>query len=223
MSDDIPIIFSHDVCAGSVAPAPVVVFVSAASAPQMQQYAAAGWRVIVPPDFKSKSGFNLAEVPAATVKEEDIAACTAVSCEALFLRSDLSARIERWRPAYVKINCAFHGVADAGSLAPALAAAGYTIFGAHWRDDNSFSIRSVAAISPLSAFASPEWDRLNLIAVLDPQHARTFAAIGRLYAGEERRITELRVANAIRNDHIAKLEDALAAQQPSELFKLQRS
>jgi hypothetical protein len=48
-------------------------------------------------------------------------------------------------------------------------------------------------------------------------------AVGRLYAEEELRILDLRVANAIRGDTIARLEDALVARQPSTLFKLQQS
>ncbi len=223
MSDDIPLIFAEELRPSRRNAAPIAVFLSATTGGQMQQYATAGWRVLTSPDFKSPTAIDLAAVPARTATEQDQAPCALLSCEAPHLRPDTAARIQQWQPDVVKIHCAFHNVSDAGALAPALIAAGYTVLGAKWRDDNSFALRSLECIVPLEHIQPPEWDRLNLIGVRDAEHARAILTLARLYCGEEQRITELRVANKIRNDHIAKLEDAMIAQQPSELFKLQRS
>ena len=132
-------------------------------------------------------------------------------------------RIAQWRPRIVKINCAFHNVADAGQLASSLTEAGYDLLAAHWRDDNSFNLRSVAEIVPLASLGAPAWDYTNLIGFRDARLRDFVLTIGRLYAGEEQRIAELRVANAVRSDTIARLEDALIARQPSNLFKLRPS
>ena len=215
MSDDIPIIFAEELQhPGRKATA---AFMSAASLSQMQQYAAGGWRVLVAPDFKSKGEIDLASVPAVVAAESDLADCTFLSCEVPFLGADAGARISAWKPAIVKFNCAFHDVADAGQLAASLAGMGYTVLGAHWRDDNSFSIRTLTQINHIAAFQPPEWDRTNVIGVRDPARARALLTVSRLYTGEEKRIGELRLANAIRNDHIARLEEALAAHQTAKL------
>ena len=221
MSDDIPIIFAEDIV--NAGRRPVAVFLSAASASQMQQYAAGGWQVLAAPGFKSSGEIDFTRIPAAACGEDDPAGCTLLSCEVTLLPGDAGARIGRWKPAIVKFNCAFHDVADATALAASLANMGYTVLGAHWRDDNSFSIRSVTNINRISAFPAPEWDRMNLIGVRDPARVEALLTVARLYVGEEKRIAELRVANAIRNDHIAQLEGALAAHQESEVFKLRRS
>jgi hypothetical protein len=223
VSDDIPLIFAEEVRSPARSTAPSAIFLSAASAAQMQQYATAGWRVTAAPGFKASAEINLASVPASASAGNDPGPYTLLSCEAPYLTADTAARIKQWQPNVVKINCAFHNVADAGSLAAPLTTAGYTLLGAHWRDDNSFAIRSVERIAPLSDFQPPEWDRLNLIGVRDHEHAHIILTIARLYTGEEQRISELRVANMVRNDFIARLEDALIAQQPSDIFKLQRS
>ena len=222
MSDDIPLIFAEDL-RGAGRSQSSAVFLSAASVSQMQQYATAGWRVLTAPDFGSAAPLDLASIPARAATEQDRAPCTLLSCEAKHLRPDTAARIRQWQPEIVKINCAFYNVADAGSLAPALKAAGYSVLGAMWRDDNSFALRGLEHIVPLEQISSPDWDRLNLIGVRDAEYARIILTVARLYCGEEQRIRELRVANKIRNDHIAKLEDALIAKQPSDFFKLQRS
>ena len=94
---------------------------------------------------------------------------------------------------------------------------GYATVGAYWRDDNSFGLRGVVNINALAAFPAPDWDRMNIIGVRDAKMAHALLSVGRLYAGEETRIGELRVANAIRNDHIARLEEALAAHQSGGL------
>lgn len=221
MSDDIPIIFTEEILhPGRKATA---VFMSASSGAQMQQYAMAGWRVLTAPGFKSKAEIDLASINAVAGSESDAAGCTFLSCEVPFLGADAGARIAAWKPAIIKFGCAFHDVADAGQLAASLAGMGYTVLGAHWRDDNSFAFRSLTHFNHIGAFQPPEWDRLNIIGVRDTARVAPLLAVARLYCGEETRIGELRVANAIRNDHIARLEDALAAHQNSGALKLQRS
>ncbi len=211
MSDDIPIIFAEELLhPGRKSTA---VFMSAVSSAQMQQYATAGWRVLVTKDFKSSAAIDLAAVPALTAGDDEMVGCTFLSCEAPFLAADAGARLAAWKPAIVKFNCAFHDVADAGQLGASLVGMGYTVIGAHWRDDNSFAIRSLTQINHLAAFQPPEWSRLNIIGVREPARVQALLTIARLYVGEEKRIGELRVANAIRNDHIARLEDALVAHQ----------
>ncbi len=222
MSDDIPIIFAEDILSTD-RKTPVAVFLSAASTSQMQQYATGGWRVLAAPGFKSSIEIDLAKVPASICGEDDPANCTLLSCEVTLLPNDAGARISRWKPTVVKFNSAFYDVADATALASSLANMGYTVLGAHWRDDNSFAIRSLTNINHISAFPAPEWDRMSLIGIRDPARAEGLVKIARLYVGEEKRIADLRVANALRNDHIARLEEALAVHQDSEVFKLRRS
>ncbi len=212
MSDDIPIIFAEEMrrARGEI---PSAVFLSAAGAPQMQQYATAGWTVAAIPTFRTAAPVVLADVPAAAAPPASIATCTFVSCEAKYLPPETSALIKRWQPAFVKFNCAFYDIADAAGLAAAVTGLGYATFAAIWRDDNSFGYRSLSSFGPLSGFPTLEWARTNIIGVKDAAMAHTLQSIARLYVGEERRIADLRVANAIRNDHIARLEDALQAHQ----------
>ena len=219
MSDDIPIIFAQDIVDPQMTRARSAVFLSAEGAAQMQQYAVAGWTVAVAPGFESKGEVALSDVPAATPSEEEIATCTLLSCEAPYLKPETSNRISGWKPEIVKINCAFHDVSDASSLITPLKASGYTVLGAIWRDDNSFLIRSLMSVDYIDAIQLPEWDRINLIGVRDADHAKRIVTIARLYSGEEKRISELRVAKAIRDDYIAKLEDALMTHQKTEIFK----
>ncbi|MGE3474608.1 MAG: hypothetical protein AB7H70_02245 [Rhodospirillaceae bacterium] len=213
MSDDIPIIFAEDLRRQDRNAAPTAVFFSAGSTSQMQQYAAAGWQVIAAPGFRSDAKIELAEVPAVTRAEESIPACTLLSCEAKFLPPETAAHIRRWQPAVAKFNCAFYDISDAGALAQSVAGLGYIPLVAIWRDDNSFGYRAISNLGTLASFPNLEWDRTNLIAVREPAFAQTILTLARLYVGEERRIQELRVANAIRNDYIARLEDALQAYQ----------
>jgi hypothetical protein len=211
VSDDIPIIFAEELL--HPGRKPTAVFLSALNTLQMQQYALGGWRVLTAPGFQSKAEVDLAAVPAIAATEADAAGCTFLSCEVPYLGADTGGRISAWKPPIVKFNCAFHDVADAGQLASSLAGMGYTVLGAHWRDDNSFAIRSLTRIDHLANFQPPEWDRTNLIGIRDAARVQALLTLAKLYAGEEKRIGELRVANAIRNDHIARLEDALAAHQ----------
>jgi len=213
MSDDIPIIFADDILNPGRTAAPTAVFMSAGSASQMQQYATAGWRVLIAPGFKSSGEINLATVPAGPGNENDFTGCKLLSCEVPFLDAGAGSRIAAWRPEMVKFNCAFHNVADASSLATSVAGMGYAVIGAYWRDDNSFGLRSLVNINMLTTFPAPDWDRMNIIGVRDAKMAHVLLSVGRLYAGEETRIGELRVANSIRNDHIARLEEALAVHQ----------
>ena len=223
MSDDIPIIFAEDITRTQGKAPATAVFLSAGSALQMQQYAAGGWRVLAAPGFKSPAKIDLAEVPASACGEDDPAGCTLLSCEVKFLGGDAGARIGRWKPEILKFNCAFQDVADAASLAASMEGMGYSVLGAQWRDDNSFAIRSMVGLAPIASIQPPDWDRITLIGVRDEARLPALLAIGRLYAGEEKRIGELRVANDIRNDHIARLEDALLAHQRSDTFKLRKS
>ncbi|MCA0201978.1 MAG: hypothetical protein LCH56_14295 [Proteobacteria bacterium] len=213
MSDDIPIIFTEDLRRQDRGAVPTAVFFSAGSTSQMQQYATAGWRVIATPGFRSDAKIELTEVPAETMAEASIPACTLLSCEAKFLPADTAAHIRRWQPGIVKFNCAFYDISDASGLAQSVAGLGYIPLAALWRDDNSFGYRAISNLGALASFPNLEWDRTNLIAVRDAAFAQTMLSLARLYVGEERRIQELRVANAIRNDYIARLEDALQAYQ----------
>jgi hypothetical protein len=188
----------------------------------MQQYATAEWNVIAADGFTG-AGVDLAALPATQKPDDEISAVTLLSCEAPHLNRETPLRIARWRPEIVKINCAFHNIADAEPVAASLASSGYQLLGSHWRDDNSFRIRTVSEIAPLSYFKPPVWDQLNIIAVRDAGLMKAILTMGRLYVGEEARILELRVANAVRSGTIAQLEDALLAHQPSDVFKLRRS
>lgn len=213
MSDDIPIIFAEELRRVDRASVPSAVFFSGASASQMQQYAAAGWQVFAAPGFRSDAKVSLAEVPAAQVPEASIPACTLLSCEAKYLPADTMAHIKRWTPAFLKFNCAFYDISDASGLAASMSGLGYIVFAALWRDDNSFGLRSLSNLGPIASFPGHEWDRTNLIGVREPAMAQTLLTLARLYVGEERRIADLRVANALRNDYVARLEDALMAHQ----------
>ncbi len=220
MSSDIPIIFACDLQQPRSKSA--AVFLSAASGPQMQQYATAGWDVIAATGFTGGK-VDLSAVPARALADEEISAATVLSCEAPHLGRDTAGRIARWQPEIVKINCAFHNIADAQPVADILGAGGYHLLGAHWRDDNSFHIRAVDEVAPLAVFNPPAWDQLDIIAVRDAKLMKAILAFGRLYVGEEARILELRVGNMVRNDTIARLEDALVTHQPSDVFKLRTS
>jgi hypothetical protein len=216
VSDDIPIIFTQ-------APA-TIVFCSASGAAQMQQYATAGWRVAATPDFRSLRPLELAHVPAEVLANEDIGGAAVVSAEGPFWSDDVALRVARVKPGVVKINCAFHDMPPAriAALAAQLGALGLTVVGAHWRDDNTYRIRALHRIELLSGFEPPEWPRLNFMACASEGLAKSIIKIGRLHSGQEQRIAQLRLSEAIRNDHIARLEVALVAAQQSPHFKLSK-
>lgn len=212
MSDDIPIIFAEELRRTGVQ-TPTAVFLSASGTPQMQQYATAGWSVSAIPGFRTAAPVTLGDVPATSIASDAIPACTLVSSEAKYLPAETAGLIKRWQPAFVKFNCAFYEIADATGLAAAVTGLGYTVFAGIWRDDNSFGYRSLSAFGPLAGFPTIDWARTNIVGVKDAVMAHTLQSVARLYVGEERRIADLRVANAIRNDHITRLEDALLAHQ----------
>jgi hypothetical protein len=215
VSDDIPLIFAVD------RPAPSAVFLSASGPAQMQQYATAGWRVLAAPGFTAARPVVLAEVPATALADDaDVAAPVLASVEIEQWTVATPDRLARWRPALVKLNAAFSEVepASIAAAAAALARLMPVVLGAHWRDDNGFRIRSLNRIDLLSALQPPEWRRLDLIGCADEATARTIVRIGRLHAGQEQRIAQLRVSEAVRGEHIARLEAALIAAQRSPYF-----
>jgi len=214
MSDDIPIIFTDQLLAAD-GHAPRAVFLSAAAAAQMQQYATGGWRVIAAPGFRAGSEIDLAAIPAQAGDENAIHEADAVSCEGSFWPGNARALLTGCRAAIVKVNCAFSDIDDrhGDSIAAVLSDLGYILMASHWRDDNTYGLGSITRIDPLDTFAPRDWKHLNLIAVRDAARARAITILGRLYTGEERRIADLRLAHAIRGDHIARLEDALMAHQ----------
>lgn len=208
MSDDVPLIIAHPAGQRRVA------FASAASESQMRQYAAAGWIVGVLGSFQAARPIDLAKVPAQTIPPNEIGLADVLSIEAAHAPAGLAELRSVW-PAIVKVNLAFNDAADAlgPSTAESLANAGYAVLGAHWRDDNSYRIDSLSRIEMLAALQPPEWPRMNLIACRDVAMAEAIIRIGRVHAGQERRIADLRVGEAVRNDHIARLEDAVQTLQ----------
>lgn len=222
MSDDIPLIFAEDT--GT----PSAVFLSATSTAHMQQYAQAGWRVYAAGGFQSFRPINLADVPAQA--GEDVGQPTLVSCEGPHWAGgqDIAkltnlVRLKRWQPRVVKLNYAFHDVPveQIRTVADELGSLGYVVLAAHWRDDNTMRVRSLNRIERLAHLQPPEWNRLNFIACADERIANLILRVGRLHSGQEQRIAQLRVSEALRNEHIARLEAALVKAQASPHFRLQ--
>jgi hypothetical protein len=215
MSDDIPLIFALE---GAT---PRAVFLSASGLAHLQQFTTAGWAVGVTASFHALRAINLAEVPAQIVDDAIIINPTLVSCEAQTWTRDDLARIARWKPSIVKVNCAFSDIDPAliQKIAKDLGELGLIVLAAHWRDDNSFRIRSLNRIDRLEALQPPEWPRLNFMACATEQTAQMIAKIGRLHAGQEQRIAQLRISEAVRNEQIARLEAALITAQRSHYFK----
>jgi hypothetical protein len=209
VSSDIPIILAHDHARY------IAAFAGAASAAQMQQYATAGWQVVTLPGFAAPPGFDPGQVPAAAVTELP-RGMALFSLQADTWSDATPAVIAAAAPGIVKLNAAFaeEAVAENARIAAqALAARGYLMIGAHWRDDNTQRLRSLSRIDPLAALEPPEWKRLDLIACRDAVLAERILRIGRVHAAQERRVAELRLAEALRADYIAKLEDALQVLQ----------
>ena len=213
MSDDIALLFADEL-ARPAAAARRIVFLSAMSLPQMQQYATGHWQVSAGPGFESAAGIDLAAVPATPASEDQVYDADVVSLEAPTWTKSATV-VARWQPRVVKVNGAFHGdnALVGEHAARALAGSGYEIIGCHWRADNTYALRSLSRIDRLAAFGAPDWKHLNLIATKDADFIRTLLSVARLYVGEERRIADLRVSHAVRGDHIARLEDALMAHQ----------
>jgi hypothetical protein len=217
MSDDIPLIFAE------TSATPTALFLSASGLSHMQQFATAGWAVAVTADFQSPRPVTLSEVPAQTVSDAVVIAPTLVSCEAPSWSAGVIARVQKWKPRLVKINAAFSELDPARIAAAAkdLKDLGLIVLAAHWRDDNSFRIRSLNRIDRLEALQPPEWSRLSLFGCADENNANAILNIGRLHAGQEQRIAQLRVSEQVRGEHIARLEAALIAAQQSPHFKRQ--
>jgi hypothetical protein len=213
MSDDVPIIFAVE---GATGPAGArIVFLSAVNGAQMQQYAVAGWTVFAAEGFQSPAPIDLAAVPARTCGEADIAGATVVSLECTIWSDVIARKVAAWRPSCVKVNAAFQSITDTQgeAVAATLAAMGYTLLGAQWQDDNFYRLRGIARMEPWAVLGPRDWPRINIIAVQDAAFAKTIAILGRLYAAEERRLTELRVSHALRGGHIGRLEEALMVHQ----------
>ncbi|MDX2223510.1 MAG: hypothetical protein SFV21_12220 [Rhodospirillaceae bacterium] len=209
MSSDIPIILAHD--PGSH----IAAFAGAASTAQLQQYATAGWQVALLPGFAAPQSFAAGQVPATAVAALPHAAAL-FGLQAAQWSDDTPAAIAAAQPGVVKINAAFGDDADAErakAAASALAGLGYLLIGAHWRDDNTQRLRGLNRVEPLAALEPPEWKRLDLIGCRAPTLAERIVRIGRVHAGQERRVAELRLAEALRADYIMKMEDALQALQ----------
>ncbi len=214
MSDDIPLLFASEL-AKAVGPQRRAVFLSAMSAPQMQQYATAGWQVFAGPGFESAATCDLATVPASTCTVDQLQGADLISLEAPTWPSDAVDHFRRWMPHALKVNAAFHGVEDAHAerIAEGLQRLGYDVIGCHWRDDNTFGLRSLTRIDRLTAFGAPDWKHMNLIGLRDAETVRRLLVVARLYTGEERRIAELRLSHEVRGDHIRRLEDAMTTLQ----------
>jgi hypothetical protein len=206
LSDDVPVILAHDSGAHRIA------FASAAAESQVEQYLAAGWSALATPDFASVKPIDRARI--ALSPAGDLATVDVLSIEGPFTEPGLPRALSA-RPVTVKINFAFYDLppTTGADAAARLAGAGYVLLAAHWRNDNTFGLRSLSCVEPLASLQPPEWPRLNLIASRDVRLAETVLRLGRVHAAQERRIADLRVGEAVRNDNIAKLEDALQALQ----------
>jgi hypothetical protein len=215
MSDDIPIIFAENT------PQPTALFLSASGASHVEQFTAAGWAVAVTTGFCDLTQSVLDEFSVQTIDESIIINPTLVSWEArTWTDKDLD-RIARWKPRVVKVNCAFSDLDPARieKIAKDLASLRLIMVVGHWRDDNTFRVPSLNRVDRLEVLQPPEWSRLNLIACADEENAKRIVKFGRLYAGQEQRIAQMRVSEAVRNEQIARLEAALIAAQQSPYFK----
>lgn len=209
MSDDIPVIFAQT----QLKPRPIVVFLSASHATQMEQYVAAGWQVLL------SLSFGGCEVP--NDLNVDVLDPSALEVAPNLIIGDIHLLTDEWRhmvtlfaPETVKINAAFSEDPDVVTAAAAfLADQGYTLSASHWSNDNAFGYRCLDRIDALSVFQPTPWTKLNLIAYKDADKAADMVRFGRFYAGQEKRIGELEVSRAVRGDYIAQLEDALMAYQ----------
>ncbi|MBT4740189.1 MAG: hypothetical protein HN793_00450 [Rhodospirillaceae bacterium] len=209
MSDDIPVIFAQT----QLKPRPVVIFLSASHATQMEQYVVAGWQVLLSPSFTG------CDVPADL--NVDVFDPSALEVSPNLVIGDVVHLTDEWRhtvtlftPDTVKINAAFTEDPEVVTAAAAfLGQQGYTLSASHWSGENVFGYRCLDRIDALSVFQPTPWTKLNLIAYKDADKAADMVRFGRFYAGQEKRIGELEVSRAVRSDYITQLEDALMAYQ----------
>jgi len=215
MSDDLPLIFA------AYSPTPTAVFLSAAGTDHIQQFTIEGWAVAVTAGFQPVRPTSLVDAPAQVVDEKIIFGPTVVSVEAQTWSAKDLALIAQWQPRFVKVNCAFTGVEPSAieAIAKSLSSLGLIMLATHWRDDNTFRIRSFNRIERLEALQPPEWSRLNFIACADERGAQAVTKIGRIHAVQEQRIAQLRITEAVHDEQIARLEAALIAAQNSPYFK----
>jgi hypothetical protein len=215
MSDDLPIIISEE------SQTPTVLFLSSTGTVQMQQYGVAGWGVAITKDFQPLGPTALADVPAQVVDDSVIVRPTLVSCEIQTWTSEAIARVRKFQPRIIKVNCAFSDATPKTieAAAQSLADMGLIVLGTHWRDDNTQRLVYLNRIDYLSALQPPEWPRLSFVGLTDARQADAVIRIGRLHAGHEQRIAQLRISETLRGEHIARLEKALIAAQQSPHFK----
>ena len=213
MSDDIPLIFADEMARPAARRR--VVFLSAMSAAQMQQYATAQWDVVTGPGFQARGEVDIAAVPAREGGEDQLTGADLISLEAPTWPADAEPHFRRWAARAIKVNAAFHNLGGdkVEAAAATLVRLGYQVVVCHWRADNIYGIRSLSRVERLESFGAPDWTNSNLIAVRDADLARLLLTVSRLYVGEERRIAELKLSHTVRGDHIARLEDAMMALQ----------
>ncbi len=209
MSDDIAIIFAQQ----KMSPPPVALFLSVTHPNQMEQYVLANWRVMLAPDF---TGCDIPkELVAEPFDPEVLEGPPALlSADMGHLPDDWHHRVRLLTPDMVKINAAFSEDSDAVvKVASTLTDQKYSLCAAYWRDDNVIALKTLDRIDTLSFFQPTPWTSLNLMAFADPDQANDMLRFGRFFAGQEKRIGELLVTNAIRGDYISQLEDALKLKQ----------
>jgi hypothetical protein len=209
MSDDIPVIFAQTV----LKPQPLAIFLSATHATQMEQYVVAGWRVARTQDFQGCEIPRELPIDVFDPASLDAAPCLIIG-DIMHLNDDWRHMVTLFTPESVKINAAFtEDAAKVTEVAAFLTGQNYTMCASYWRNDNSFSHRILDRIDALSVFQPTPWTNLNLIGYKETARAHTMVRFGRFYAGQEQRIGDLEVKNAIRADHISQLEAAMMALQ----------
>jgi hypothetical protein len=215
MSDDLPIIISEE------SQTPTVLFMSSTGTVQMKQYGVAGWGVAVTKDFQPLGPTVLADIPAQVVDDSIVVRPTLVSCEIQTWSPETIARIKKFEPRILKLNCAFSEVdpKTIEAAAQSIVNMGLIVLGTHWRDDNTQRLVYLNRIDYMTSLQPPEWPRLSFIGLTDARQAEAVIRIGRLHAGHEQRIAQLRISEALRGEHIARLEKALIAAQQSPHFK----
>lgn len=209
MSDDIPVIFAQT----TLKPQPVVIFVSATHATQMEQYVVAGWRVLHAQDFQGCDLPRDLPIDVFDPASLDAAPCLVIG-DIVHLTDDWRHMVTVFTPESVKINAAFtEDASKVTEISAFLTNQKYTMCASYWRNDNSFGHRILDRIDALSVFQPTPWTQLNLIGYRETAKAADMVRFGRFYAGQEQRIGDLEVKSAIRADHISQLEAAMMALQ----------